>query len=459
MSLRTPARRAILGAALLIAAYALLVRFAVAPGQAAAGWLAPVDISAPGTRPLEAQIAIDARGGAVAVWSSLRGVQSFVQAAERPAGGAWQPPTEVAPAGHDPQVAVDARGDAFAVWERYSRGRYVVQAAIRPAGAAWSRPVDLSAASAQSTRPRIAVDPRGDAVAAWSSRAGGVSTVQAARRPASGPWRRPVDIARAASRRRVEFGGVDVAIANGNAVAVWERFVLGSERTQSTRVQAATSAAGRRWRSPVSPAAAGRDASSPDVAAGERGGTVAVWVNGPSAAGMPSRIQGSWLLANGRWGARANLSPAGREAGQPRVAVDAHGTATSIWNHADLGGKPRLLSAVGEAGGRWQAAVDVVAPGEIAGPAELAVGARGDAFAIWDRVLSLRAVDQRRNFVVRAARRAPGGGWQAPVDLSAVSFPEGSAKIAIDPAGGAVAIWSRLIGGATRVQSVDYAGG
>ena len=144
-------------------------------------------------------VAVDARGDAVAVWDyPPTATTSIVQGAVRTAG-TWQPPVNLSAAGQNADaadVAVDPRGNAVAVWGRLVRTTpigttSVVQGAVRAAGETWQAPVNISTTSQTSairrsaTTPRItkvdiatagspgvdsadvAVDAQGNAVAVW----------------------------------------------------------------------------------------------------------------------------------------------------------------------------------------------------------------------------------------------------------------------------------------------------
>src|ERR1700742_1222698 len=80
---------------------------------AAARWIPPADLSTQseftpfGPRP---EIAMDAAGGAIAVWPQLEGFEN-VQAASMSPAGIWGPPVDLAPSVYDqdaPQVAMNA---------------------------------------------------------------------------------------------------------------------------------------------------------------------------------------------------------------------------------------------------------------------------------------------------------------------------------------------------------------
>ena len=133
-----------------IAQRAVLVAtgLAAAPAQAAPAWLASQDLSVPGRDAEAPQVAIDAAGGAVAVWARFDGFDSIIQSSSRPPGGSWSRPVDLSAPGQDaeePQVGVDAAGNAIAIWSRSNGLHTIVQAATRTAGGGWAPATDLSA--------------------------------------------------------------------------------------------------------------------------------------------------------------------------------------------------------------------------------------------------------------------------------------------------------------------------
>ena len=185
---------------------------------------------------------IDAAGNAVALWRRHDGSKYIVQAATRPAGGTWLAPVDLSLAGEtakEPRLAVDAAGDAVAVWTRFDGLDLTVQAAVRPAGGAWQaaarslggrrrtpknrrsrstprpapsqsgpgttaadtwcrarggspgsgrKPDDVSVAGQNAEEPQVALDPAGNAIAVWSRFDGAKDIVQAAVEPGGGAW-------------------------------------------------------------------------------------------------------------------------------------------------------------------------------------------------------------------------------------------------------------------------------
>jgi hypothetical protein len=162
-------------------------------------WSSPVAIGRSSTEVADPQIAVDGHGDAVAVWSTQRlkpsgsamtadRFDSWVEAAARTAGGAWQRPVrlgpetqlfydvdfEASPSG--PQVALDARGDAIAIWQQSAGGNKLaaVGASLSRGAHRWQPLAPLD--SREAISPRVAVSTSGWATVAWENRTSGVST-------------------------------------------------------------------------------------------------------------------------------------------------------------------------------------------------------------------------------------------------------------------------------------------
>jgi hypothetical protein len=176
-------------------------------------------------------LSVDRRGNALAVWR--RGVfpRARVLAAFRPADGRFGRVQRLSgpDSGDEADVAFDRRGNALAVWWRRGRkgGSYRVQVAFRPAGARFRRPRTISRPAGRVAEPRVAFDRRGNGLVAWAVELGRErgARVQAALRPAGRHFGKPRTIARAEG-----VGSLQIAFAPaGEALAVWEELELGDE--------------------------------------------------------------------------------------------------------------------------------------------------------------------------------------------------------------------------------------
>jgi hypothetical protein len=197
-------------------------------------WQQPVEVAAIGLEAGGPVLAVDGLGDVVTAWSSTTGSGSnhVVQAATLPVGGTWQTPVEISEAGSDagsPDVALDPAGAAVVTWSAATSAvlgskSAVVQAAVRPAGGAWQAPVDISEAGQEvdnpQLEPKVALDPKGNAIAVWEGLDGENQVIQSAVRTAeSGDWQAPVNL----SASEMQANDAQVAVdSRGNAVSIWE---------------------------------------------------------------------------------------------------------------------------------------------------------------------------------------------------------------------------------------------
>ena len=262
----------------------LAVRVAFKPAGRA--WRRPVTI---GTgNGYGVQLALDAEGDAIAVWRHTlgHGRLELVQSAFRPVGGSWRRPVTIGHLGDGTaaQVAVDPRGDAIVVWAGWTRPNRccmtAVRAVFKPAGGRWRRPVTL-AHNEGTSGVRVAFGRHGKATAVWSVNAAGVPApfiaVQSASRPAGGSWGGPVTIASPGSRIESLRLALD---PRGDALAVW--WVTPAPEIPSDMQAAITSPRGI-WQPPISLGGGPSPLTGFDVAAGaaldSQGNAVAVWLH------------------------------------------------------------------------------------------------------------------------------------------------------------------------------------
>ena len=140
-TVRTWARSLLLAVAVLLAALVLALP------AAAAGWTDPQTLSASGGYPA---LAVDRDGKAIVLWGYNVPNDAGLQADVHPLGGTgWNPVDTLAHTpcngycwvtGYgSPLVGIDERGNALAMWQMGgpSAGNLSLDAAARPAGGAW----------------------------------------------------------------------------------------------------------------------------------------------------------------------------------------------------------------------------------------------------------------------------------------------------------------------------------
>lgn len=249
-------------------------------------------------------------------------------------------------------------------------------------------------------------------------------------------WLTPTNLSAAGQNA----AGTQVAMGpTGEAVAVWVR-----SNGLNTIAQVATKPTfGEAWSSPEDLSAPGQNATVPQIAIDSSGDAVAVWLRSNGANPI---VQTASRPAGGSWSAPENLSTAGQEATVPQVAMDGAGDAVVVWVRSNGSNKIVQAASRGAGGGVWSAPVDLSEVGQDAGNPQVAIDPAGDAVAVWER-------SNGANTIIQAARRPSGGSWTVATDLSEPGLSATATQVAIDPEGEAVAVWNRVSGANTIIQS------
>ena len=427
--------RLVTGATILFLASALLAP----PAHAAPTWTPVGDLSAAGQSGYGAQVAVDLAGNATAVWQQAVGADDLIQTATRPAGGTWSAPTNLTSLGQSaaPDIAVDAAGNATAVWEGSNGTHSIIRTATRPRGGAWSGATDLSAEGQNANLPQVALGADGSATVVWFRSNGAYDVIQAATRAAGGSWSAPTTVS---VTGRNAYGPQVVVDSSGSTTVVWRRQnELDFDRLV---IQASTRPAGGTWSVPTNVSAAGGSANTPRIDLDPAGNITAVWDwwNGSNYI-----VQAAFRPAGGTWSASSDLTAPGQSARDAAVAVDAAGNATAVWYRSN-GSHNVIQAATRPVGGAWSAPTSLSAPGQDARDPRIVVDPHGNATSIWRR-------NDGTHSIVQAARRPAGGVWSAATDLSAPGQDSFAPELAVDDAGNAIAVWARDDGAQSIIQA------
>jgi len=414
------------------------VLLAVAGHTSAAGWLAPTS-TPPGTMEVDSQdMALDAQGNAVAVWTA-HGAWRVTRAATRPVGGSWSAPITFSVPGEEggwnPAVAVGANGDAVAVWSsvRHTANgtRQYTMAATREAGGTWSGPVTLSLTGDNdigvSYQPTVVVDAQGNATAIWSEEVGYASAIRTSTRPKGGDWSEPVELT--AREERVGATPQLAVDAQGDVTAIWN---WRSPENDGGIIQSATRPAGGSWSAPVDLSASDGKALLPQLAVDPQGDAVAVWKSHTAG----EHVQAARRTADGSWSPAVDLSS--DEGYTPDVAIDPQGTATAVWETNDGVGS-LMHASTSTLDGPWSAPVDLSTRDDAEGPGampQVTTDPQGVVTVIW------RAFHAPFHNRVTAVQRQAGGDWGAPVELGEASGAIEPLSVAADSQGYVTAAWT-----------------
>jgi hypothetical protein len=171
------------------------------------------------------QVVVDADGNAFAVWDQSINNQRRIQANRFSPAGGWAGATVIEDNAdgnaRDVQVAVDATGHAVAVWSRNNNGPIsTVQANRYVPGSGWNAAHISVTTDGQSQQPQLAMDPAGNAVVVWSQITSNRANVWASSySPTTGSFAVPVLL-----ENEDIYDALEPQVsmdAQGNAIAVW----------------------------------------------------------------------------------------------------------------------------------------------------------------------------------------------------------------------------------------------
>jgi len=323
------------------------------------------------------QIASDANGNALAVWSQFDGTRTNVWANRYTAGTGWGTATLIeAAAGSigDPQIAIDANGNALAVWRQYDGTRESIWANRYTAGTGWGTAALIESEAGTADSPQIAIDANGNALAVWKQSDGTSYSVWANRYTAGTGW------GTAALIETNNAGDVEdprIAIdANGNALAVWAQY----DGTR-TNIWANRYTAGAGWGTAALIESEARSAYSPQIAIDANGNALAVWRQYD---GTRYNIWSNRYTAGTGWGTAALIETdnAGNAAG-PQIVIDANGNALAVWAQHD-GTRLNIWANRYTAGTGWgTAALIETDNADSASKPQISIDANGNALAVW----------------------------------------------------------------------------
>jgi len=167
---------------------------------------------------------VNTAGDAVAVWSQFDGTRYNIWSNRYRAGTGWDNAvlieTDDAGDADRPQVVSDPSGNAIAVWRQSDGTRYNIWSNRYRAGTGWDNAVLIEADDpGDADRPQVVSDPSGNAIAVWQQSDGTNVTIRSNRYVQGAGW---------GSAIRIDSEGSGIAERpslamdpSGNAVAAW----------------------------------------------------------------------------------------------------------------------------------------------------------------------------------------------------------------------------------------------
>jgi hypothetical protein len=249
----------------------------------------------------------------------------------------------------------------------------LIGALAAPAQAAFSAPVSLSAIDASG--PKTTVDADGNAIAVWSQYDGQKWRIEERQISAAGALG-PVRTLSAAAENPLwpQIAGNP----RGGAIVAWSQ---PNSRESNTLINAQRISATGRLGALKTISAPRRPARNPRIASDASGDASVVWEQSPRR--RIWNIKARQISSNGSLGRVKALSSAKHKSGGPAIAMDARGAAIAVWSQLELNGKSSRINARRiSAKGRLGSVMSLSAPGNAVVP-QVASDARGNAIVTW----------------------------------------------------------------------------
>lgn len=349
------------------------------------GWSLGVLIGAGTLNDIEyPRIVMDGKGDVTAVWRCSTERQRGIWACHRIGESGWRTPRRIHREDKgevfDPRVAMNSRGDTVVVWQGSNGLRNDIWACYRQPDGDWSSPIQVSDAGvSDAAAPQVAMDDRGNAVVVWRQFDGLCTSIWTNRFQVGEGWGRVSMIG--TDRSATAFDPQVVMNPAGDAIVLWTQ---AAGRGQSV-ILASHYRPSLGWRPPLSVSAPGDQmALLPQISIDESGNAVAVW---DECGGRRSRVMASHYLLGAGWARpipidAGTLSDMGNAFGG-RVAMNDEGGAVAVWQR-QIGSQCTVRSSVLRMGEGWSLARDLAT--DVHGTAfdpQLAIDPRGGAVALW----------------------------------------------------------------------------
>ena len=332
----------------------------------------------------------------------------------------------------EPCLAVDPNGNAYAAWVDYRNGNWDIYFSYRPAGGPWGAYVKVNSdpGTAGQYLPAIAVDPNGNAYVVWGDERNGNWDIYFRYRSAGGSWGSDVrvsDVAGTSSQ-------IEPSIAvdpSGNAYVVWT-----DSRNGNWDIYFRYRSAAGSWDPDfkVSDDEGTAYQTGPSLAVDPNGNAYVAWTDFRNG---NDDIYFRYRSAAGSWDGNIRVNDVGTgDQKNQDIAVDANGNAYAVWNDSRSGSYDIYFS-YRPAGGSWDSSIRVNDPEGSAFSitnTTVAVDPMGHAHAAWS---DTRDGDE----AVYSSYRPSGGSWGRNVKVQD-SGGGGSAQVVVDSAGMAYAVFT-----------------
>ena len=432
---------------------ALALALSVAPATSSASeavYSDAVPVSAVGEDARFPVVEADSQGRAFVAWQQHTGSTYKIEAARIAADGEIGPVQVLASSDlssqSQPLLALDSQGGATVVW--YAASGVVKAVRVDPGGTVGSTRT-ISNSSYGSTYPDVAIDPQGRVTVVWQADPDGSGSgqygIEAVRLGADGT---PGPIQFISDPTIPSFQAKVAVDSQGRATVAWRNSSLSPRAVGVARL----GADGAPGPPQVVPKPAGFIADLTPVVAADSQGHTSIAM-GTKVNQEPVRLGSVRLNANGDFGSRQELSPAGEADNVDALdlAIDSQDRVTVAW---DVRGssESRVQSVRLSAAGVVGSAQTISLPGEFATGPRLAIDSEDRATIIWQRTAG-------SEIRLQAARLSENGAREGVQTLSAPGQLARTPQLAIDQRDRVTIVWSAGSGAVNQIEMAQSDGG
>jgi hypothetical protein len=393
---------------------------------------------------IEAVVAVNVSGQAVAAWTFYDGSNARIQTATLSLDGVWTIiPDFPSPAGSDalmPSVSINPNGTAVVVWELDTPLNpgipSIIQAATLPNGSTtWSAPQDLTALIPATIdeifdSPLVGTDATGHAYAVWSDFESSITHVRAAKLTINTNTWELLNTDLGNPGGETNCLNLQFAVApSGYAIIMWESTEIGDASIHS----AILPANGTTFTQTPHLSPDNIDAMDPKIAINAQGNAVSVWYTVDSGI---NTIQGALLpFGATAWTPTIELTNIGIVI-EPQVSINDNGYAAANWIFIDGVGFEHVQAAVLlPSQTTWTTPVDISVPSELTRTTSISVDMFGNALSVWTRD------NGASRDILQYATLPFGGTWSNPIDLTTADLSINAESLATAPFGYSVLIY------------------
>ncbi len=342
-----------------------------------------------------------------------------------------------------PQVAMDVNGNALAVWRQFDGTRDNIMANRYDVNTGWGMATLIETDNTvDSSSPQVAMDVNGNALAVWIQFDGTRFNIMANRYDVNTGWGMATLIE---TDNTGDASSPQVAMdVNGNALAVWNQYDGTRDSIMANRYDVNT---GWGMATLIETDNTG-NANNPQVAIDVNGNGLAVWQQFD---GTRDNIMANRYDVNTGWGMATLIETDNTgNANNPQVAIDVNGNGLAVWQQFD-GTRDNIMANRYDVNTGWGMAtlIETDNAGDADDP-QVAFDASGNALAVWNQF------DGTEDSIM-ANRYDVNTGW-GMATLIETDNAGGAyqSQVAFAANGNALAVWNQFDGLADSIWANRY---